>query len=52
MSIRRNFIHNCITHPVCGLIWLAADLIGLAGCAQLKDRLVNYGEQLHADTAG
>lgn len=48
MSIRRNFIHNCIVHPICGLIWLLADLIGLIGVSEYKNKLVGFGERLHA----
>jgi len=65
MSIRRNFVHNCITHFYCGLVWLLADLLGHfdqsralneatfilcnASPRDLKDRLVEYGERVHRE---
>lgn len=51
MSIRRNFIHNCFVHPVCGLIWLVADLGGVVGLRELKLKLVDFGERFHQGKA-
>ncbi len=31
-----------------GLIWLVADVSGLLGMSQFKQRLVNAGERIHA----
>lgn len=47
MDVRRNFIHNCIVHPICGLIWLVADTIGLIGARRIKNILVEAGERVH-----
>lgn len=47
-NIRRNFVHNCITHPFCGVIWLIADISGYLRIGAVKDILVTYGERLHS----
>lgn len=48
-SLRRNFIHNCIVHPLCGLIWLVADVSGLLRLVSIKTVLVSFGERIHHD---
>ena len=47
--MRRNLLHNCIVHPFCGLVWLAADLLGFVGAGRWKWALVEFGERVHAD---
>ncbi len=43
-DFRRNFVHNCIVHPFCGLLWAFADLF-LSGSR--KTKLVEFGLNLH-----
>lgn len=49
--MRRNFVHNCIVHPFCGLVWLAADIAGVLGLPRLKGHLVAFGEKIHKTCA-
>jgi len=49
MGIRRNFIHNCIVHPFCGVVWLIADVGGLLGLYGFKNALVSFGERIHKE---
>ena len=46
-SIRRNFVHNTKTHGYIAFVFLLADLLGLLGFEEDKQRLIKYGEKYH-----
>jgi hypothetical protein len=44
----RSAAHNIIVHPIAGIAWLAADVLGLFGMGQ---RLARLADRLHSATA-
>lgn len=47
MSIRRNFTHNCLVHPFCGILWTIGDTFGLLRLVRLRNTLIAFGERIH-----
>lgn len=47
--MRRNLLHNCVVHPLIGVIYLLADTLDLLGFVGAHHELEALGDKIHAD---